>query len=179
MPLEVVTHISDATVLLLYYYCIGPLSKCVEQVACSIGSAHPPLGCPVCALGVPRWFRLHGASLKNPLGPLISSLRLPLYKTSEDNSVLYDHDLERCALGLCPWYRWHMSVVLVVCVRYARCGMRDKLVQCSLSRRRLECCLHVYGTFDCFLGFIPYSFPWLHVLCAPHKQYKILQRVHC
>lgn len=32
---------------------------------------------------------------ENPLAPLISYLGLRLYRTSDDNSVLYDHDLER------------------------------------------------------------------------------------
>ncbi|CAK9324405.1 unnamed protein product [Citrullus colocynthis] len=41
---------------------------------------------------------LHGACEENPLAPLIGRLGLPLYRTSEDNSVLYDHDLESYAL---------------------------------------------------------------------------------
>ncbi|KAE9596324.1 hypothetical protein Lal_00048834 [Lupinus albus] len=41
---------------------------------------------------------LHGVSKENPLAPLIGKLGLPLYRTSEDNSVLYDHDLESYAL---------------------------------------------------------------------------------
>ncbi|KAM7266193.1 hypothetical protein ACFE04_004090 [Oxalis oulophora] len=41
---------------------------------------------------------LHGVSDENPLAPLISRLGLPLYRTSGDNSVLYDHDLESFAL---------------------------------------------------------------------------------
>jgi hypothetical protein len=40
-------------------------------------------------------FRLHGVCNENPLAPLIGRLGLPLYRTCEDNSVLYDHDLER------------------------------------------------------------------------------------
>jgi hypothetical protein len=39
--------------------------------------------------------RLHGVCKENPLAPLIGRLGLPLYRTSGDNSVLYDHDLER------------------------------------------------------------------------------------
>ncbi|KAJ6953123.1 polyamine oxidase 2 [Populus alba x Populus x berolinensis] len=35
---------------------------------------------------------------ENPLAPLIGRLGLPLYRTSGDNSVLYDHDLESYAL---------------------------------------------------------------------------------
>nr|KYP73321.1 putative polyamine oxidase 2 [Cajanus cajan] len=41
---------------------------------------------------------LHGVCKENPLAPLIGKLGLPLYRTSEDNSVLYDHDLESYAL---------------------------------------------------------------------------------
>ncbi|KAM1512798.1 hypothetical protein ACFX1Z_024319 [Malus domestica] len=41
---------------------------------------------------------LHGVCKENPLAPLIGRLGLPLYRTSEDNSVLYDHDLESYAL---------------------------------------------------------------------------------
>lgn len=39
--------------------------------------------------------RLHGVCKDNPLAPVIGKLRLPLYRTCGDNSVLYDHDLER------------------------------------------------------------------------------------
>ncbi|XP_059664870.1 polyamine oxidase 2-like isoform X2 [Cornus florida] len=41
---------------------------------------------------------LHGVCPENPLAPLIGRLGLPLYRTSGDNSVLYDHDLESYAL---------------------------------------------------------------------------------
>ncbi|KAL5700693.1 non-specific polyamine oxidase [Ranunculus cassubicifolius] len=37
---------------------------------------------------------LHGVCEENPLAPLIGRLKLPLYRTSGDDSVLYDHDLE-------------------------------------------------------------------------------------
>lgn len=47
-------------------------------------------GCPV-DMGA-SW--LHGVCNENPLAPLIRRLGLPLYRTSGDNSVLYDHDLE-------------------------------------------------------------------------------------
>ncbi|CAN1229388.1 Polyamine oxidase 2, partial [Linum perenne] len=42
--------------------------------------------------------RLHGVCDQNPLAPLIGRLGLPLYRTSGENSVLYDHDLESYAL---------------------------------------------------------------------------------
>lgn len=38
---------------------------------------------------------LHGVCKDNPLAPVIGKLGLPLYRTCGDNSVLYDHDLER------------------------------------------------------------------------------------
>lgn len=41
---------------------------------------------------------LHGACPENPLAPLIGRLGLPLYQTSGENSVLYDHDLESYVL---------------------------------------------------------------------------------
>ncbi|KAL2322431.1 hypothetical protein Fmac_026810 [Flemingia macrophylla] len=41
---------------------------------------------------------LHGVSEENPLASVIGRLGLPLYRTSGDNSVLYDHDLESYAL---------------------------------------------------------------------------------
>ncbi|WCJ43513.1 polyamine oxidase 2 [Euphorbia peplus] len=41
---------------------------------------------------------LHGVCKENPLAPLIGKLGLPLYRTSGDNSVLYDHDLESYSL---------------------------------------------------------------------------------
>ncbi|KAB8097003.1 hypothetical protein EE612_025636, partial [Oryza sativa] len=38
---------------------------------------------------------LHGVCEENPLAPIIGRLGLPLYRTSGDDSVLFDHDLER------------------------------------------------------------------------------------
>lgn len=40
--------------------------------------------------------RLHGVCDENPVAPIIRCLGLTLYRTSGDDSVLYDHDLERC-----------------------------------------------------------------------------------
>nr|DAD32575.1 TPA_asm: hypothetical protein HUJ06_011426 [Nelumbo nucifera] len=51
-------------------------------------------GCPV-DMGA-SW--LHGVCNENSLAPLIRCLGLPLYRTSGDNSVLYDHDLESFVL---------------------------------------------------------------------------------
>ncbi|XP_042375561.1 polyamine oxidase 3-like isoform X1 [Zingiber officinale] len=41
---------------------------------------------------------LHGVGKENPLAPWIGRLGLPIYQTSGDNSVLFDHDLESYAL---------------------------------------------------------------------------------
>ncbi|KAG6720681.1 hypothetical protein I3842_03G073800 [Carya illinoinensis] len=41
---------------------------------------------------------LHGVCNENPLAPLICGLGLTLYRTSGDDSVLYDHDLESYTL---------------------------------------------------------------------------------
>ncbi|KAL3006733.1 hypothetical protein AAZX31_08G293400 [Glycine max] len=41
---------------------------------------------------------LHGVSNENPLASVIGRLGLPLYRTSGDNSILYDHDLESYGL---------------------------------------------------------------------------------
>ncbi|XP_051125391.1 polyamine oxidase 2-like isoform X3 [Andrographis paniculata] len=41
---------------------------------------------------------LHGVCKENPLSSVIGRLGLPLYRTSEENSVLYDHDLESFSL---------------------------------------------------------------------------------
>ncbi|CAA7408890.1 unnamed protein product [Spirodela intermedia] len=41
---------------------------------------------------------LHGVCKENPLASVIGRMGLPLYRTSGDNSVLFDHDLESYAL---------------------------------------------------------------------------------
>ncbi|XP_008784889.2 polyamine oxidase 3 [Phoenix dactylifera] len=41
---------------------------------------------------------LHGVCKENPLAPLVGRLGLPLYRTSDDNTVLLDHDFESYAL---------------------------------------------------------------------------------
>ncbi|KAH6799352.1 polyamine oxidase 4 [Perilla frutescens var. frutescens] len=51
-------------------------------------------GCPV-DMGA-SW--LHGVCNENPLSPVIRRLGLTLYRTSGDDSILYDHDLESYAL---------------------------------------------------------------------------------
>ncbi|KAF6174650.1 hypothetical protein GIB67_006302 [Kingdonia uniflora] len=51
-------------------------------------------GCPV-DMGA-SW--LHGVCNENSMAPLIRSLGLTMYRTSGDNSILYDHDLESYAL---------------------------------------------------------------------------------
>ncbi|KAI3996841.1 hypothetical protein MKX01_021117 [Papaver californicum] len=55
---------------------------------------------------------LHGVCEENPLAPLIGRLGLPLYRTSGDNSVLYDRDLERqerTAHNVLQWYLCRME----------------------------------------------------------------------
>ncbi|MQL87743.1 hypothetical protein Taro_020294 [Colocasia esculenta] len=54
-------------------------------------------GCPV-DMGASWQVQLHGVCNENSLAPLIRYLGLKLYRTSGDNSVLYDHDLESYAL---------------------------------------------------------------------------------
>ncbi|XP_042040793.1 probable polyamine oxidase 4 isoform X2 [Salvia splendens] len=51
-------------------------------------------GCPV-DMGA-SW--LHGVCNENPLSPVIRRLGLTMYRTSGDDSILYDHDLESYAL---------------------------------------------------------------------------------
>ncbi|KAL8550067.1 hypothetical protein ACS0TY_008775 [Phlomoides rotata] len=51
-------------------------------------------GCPI-DMGA-SW--LHGVCNENPLSPFIRRLGLTLYRTSGDDSILYDHDLESYAL---------------------------------------------------------------------------------
>ncbi|KAL6521391.1 putative polyamine oxidase 4 [Orobanche gracilis] len=53
-------------------------------------------GCPV-DMGA-SW--LHGVCNENPLSPIIRRLGLTLYRTSGDDSLLYDHDLERQSYAL-------------------------------------------------------------------------------
>ncbi|KAL8171283.1 LOW QUALITY PROTEIN: hypothetical protein V2J09_023087, partial [Rumex salicifolius] len=53
------------------------------------------------SFGCPTWEhhgKLHGVCNENPLAPLIRRVGLSLYRTSGDNSVLYDHDLESFSL---------------------------------------------------------------------------------
>ncbi|KAL9266199.1 putative polyamine oxidase 4 [Drosera capensis] len=67
-------------------------------------------GCPV-DMGA-SW--LHGVCNENPLAPLIRKLRLTLYRTSGDNSVLYDHDLESCSLFTIDGQRVPQQLVIEV-----------------------------------------------------------------
>ncbi|KAK6142375.1 hypothetical protein DH2020_022723 [Rehmannia glutinosa] len=50
------------------------------------------------SFGFPVDLGYNGVCKDNPLAPVIGRLGLPLYRTSGDNSVLYDHDLESYAL---------------------------------------------------------------------------------
>lgn len=67
-------------------------------------------GCPI-DMGA-SW--LHGVCNENPLAPLIRRLGLTLYRTSGDNSVLYDHDLESYALFDIKGHQVPQQIVLEV-----------------------------------------------------------------
>ncbi|XP_071731275.1 probable polyamine oxidase 4 [Rutidosis leptorrhynchoides] len=67
-------------------------------------------GCPV-DMGA-SW--LHGVCNENPLAPLIRQLGLALYRTSGDNSVLYDHDLESYMLFDKEGRQVHQQIVIEV-----------------------------------------------------------------
>ncbi|GLU10596.1 hypothetical protein SLE2022_273890 [Rubroshorea leprosula] len=67
-------------------------------------------GCPV-DMGA-SW--LHGVCNENPLAPLIRSLGLTLYRTSGDNSVLYDHDLESYMLFDMAGHKVPQQIVIEV-----------------------------------------------------------------
>ncbi|KAJ7960022.1 Polyamine oxidase [Quillaja saponaria] len=67
-------------------------------------------GCPV-DMGA-SW--LHGVCNENPLAPLIRGLGLTLYRTSGDNSVLYDHDLESYTLFTMDGHQVPQEIVIEV-----------------------------------------------------------------
>ncbi|GKV00270.1 hypothetical protein SLEP1_g12988 [Rubroshorea leprosula] len=67
-------------------------------------------GCPV-DMGA-SW--LHGVCNENPLAPLIRSLGLTLYRTSGDDSVLYDHDLESYMLFDMAGHKVPQQIVIEV-----------------------------------------------------------------
>ncbi|GLT57709.1 hypothetical protein SLA2020_306610 [Shorea laevis] len=67
-------------------------------------------GCPI-DMGA-SW--LHGVCNENPLAPLICSLGLTLYRTSGDDSVLYDHDLESYMLFDMAGHKVPQQIVIEV-----------------------------------------------------------------
>ncbi|XP_022857032.1 probable polyamine oxidase 4 isoform X1 [Olea europaea var. sylvestris] len=67
-------------------------------------------GCPV-DMGA-SW--LHGVCNENPLSQVISRLGLTLYRTSGEDSVLYDHDLESYALFNINGHQVPQSMVIKV-----------------------------------------------------------------
>ncbi|CAI9753270.1 unnamed protein product [Fraxinus pennsylvanica] len=67
-------------------------------------------GCPV-DMGA-SW--LHGVCNENPLSQVISRLGLTLYRTSGEDSVLYDHDLESYALFNINGHQVPQSMVIEV-----------------------------------------------------------------
>lgn len=58
--------------------------------------------------------RLHGVCDENPVAPVIRRLGLTLYRTSGDDSVLYDHDLERYFCSLFTF----LNILLVVSLTF-------------------------------------------------------------
>ncbi|PIN16054.1 Amine oxidase [Handroanthus impetiginosus] len=73
-------------------------------------------GCPV-DMGA-SW--LHGVCNENPLSPVIRRLGLTLYRTSGDDSILYDHDLESYALFDINGHQVPQSVVVEVGVAFKK-----------------------------------------------------------
>jgi polyamine oxidase len=72
---------------------------------------------------------LHGVCKKNPLAPVIGKLGLPLYRTSGDNSVLYDHDLESYALFDMEGYQVPQQLVTEVGEAFERVLEETKKVR--------------------------------------------------
>ncbi|KAL0462482.1 UNVERIFIED_CONTAM: putative polyamine oxidase 4 [Sesamum latifolium] len=73
-------------------------------------------GCPV-DMGA-SW--LHGVCNENPLSPIIRRLGLTLYRTSGDDSILYDHDLESYALFDTNGHQVPQSMVVEVGVAFKK-----------------------------------------------------------
>ncbi|KAK6127510.1 hypothetical protein DH2020_038754 [Rehmannia glutinosa] len=63
---------------------------------------------------------LHGVCNENPLSPIIRRLGLTLYRTSGDDSILYDHDLESCALFDINGHQVPQSMVVEVGVAFKK-----------------------------------------------------------
>ncbi|KAJ0053974.1 hypothetical protein Pint_01363 [Pistacia integerrima] len=81
---------------------------------------------------------LHGVCNENPLAPVIGRLGLPLYRTSGDNSVLYDHDLESYALFDMDGNKVPQELVTKVGEVFetilAEASLRRRLLFCSTLR---------------------------------------------
>lgn len=96
-------------------------------------------------------YRLHGVCNENPLSPLIRSLGLKLYRTSGDDSVIYDHDLDRY-IFMCRQngiFLWHGAAI-------------RSAVVCSICYNHWEyCCKHLFDPWI-LLHFLVYS-PFLPV----------------
>lgn len=82
-------------------------------------------GCPV-DMGA-SW--LHGVCNENPLAPLIRSLGLKLYRTSGDNSVIYDHDLESLRLFAKDGQQIHQQMVVEVGEIFKRILMETEKIR--------------------------------------------------
>ncbi|KAK4409473.1 putative polyamine oxidase 4 [Sesamum angolense] len=63
---------------------------------------------------------LHGVCNENPLSPIIRRLGLTLYRTSGDDSILYDHDLESYALFDTNGHQVPQSMVVEVGVAFKK-----------------------------------------------------------
>ncbi|KAL3630373.1 putative polyamine oxidase 4 [Castilleja foliolosa] len=63
---------------------------------------------------------LHGVCNENPLSPIIRRLGLTLYRTSGDDSLLYDHDLESYALFDINGHQVPQSMVIEVGVAFKK-----------------------------------------------------------
>ncbi|PIA64072.1 hypothetical protein AQUCO_00201398v1 [Aquilegia coerulea] len=87
-------------------------------------------GCPV-DMGA-SW--LHGVCNENSLAPLIRCLGLPLYRTSGDNSVLYDHDLESYVLFDMAGYQVPQTLVIEVGEIFKRILQETEKVRDENSR---------------------------------------------
>ncbi|KAM3283985.1 hypothetical protein P3S67_022783 [Capsicum chacoense] len=70
---------------------------------------------------------LHGVCDENPLAPLIRRLGLTMYRTSGDNSVLYDHDLERASCCLTWMVIKFLKIQLFKLEMYSRKSSTEKV----------------------------------------------------
>lgn len=90
--------------------------------------------------------RLHGVCNENSLAPLIGYLGLRLYRTSDDNSVLYDHDLERYLLSRVLKFIFHVILFLHLIVLIDSSAAMLSLTKMAIrSQRRPSIKLEKYS----------------------------------